>query len=100
MKANHALTITLPPDLAEMVDLKVRSGEYASEQEVINEGLRSLATESAGLEDWINDRVLPTVDLLAENPSRAVDDAEAWRQIKAHMDARRTSSQSSKPLIK
>jgi antitoxin ParD1/3/4 len=41
MKANHALTITLPPDLAEMVDLKVRSGEYASEEEVITESLRS-----------------------------------------------------------
>ena len=96
MKANHALTITLPPDLAEMVELKVRSGEYASEEEVINDGLRSLATEGAGLEDWIHDTVLPTVDRLAADPSRAINDADAWRRIKAHIDVRRGSSQSTK----
>ncbi|MBP2549450.1 Arc/MetJ-type ribon-helix-helix transcriptional regulator [Neorhizobium galegae] len=96
MKSNHALTITLPPDLAEMVDLKVRSGEYASEEEVITESLRSLAAESAGLEDWINEQVLPTVDRLAANPSSAVPDGEAWGQIKAHMDQRRSSSHSTK----
>jgi antitoxin ParD1/3/4 len=100
MKANHALTITLPPDLAEMVDLKVRSGEYASEQEVITESLRSLAAESEGIEDWINETVLPTVDRLDANASRAVDDSQAWRQIEAHIDARRGSSQSRKPVIK
>jgi antitoxin ParD1/3/4 len=96
MKANHALTITLPPDLAEMVDLKVRSGEYASEEEVITESLRSLAAESEGIEDWINDTVLPTVDRLSADPSRAINDADAWRRIKAHMDTRRGSSHSAK----
>ena len=42
MPASRSLRVTLPEDMAQMVKAKVESGEYASESEVIGEGLRAL----------------------------------------------------------
>lgn len=42
MRTTQAFSITLPLDMAEMVKAKVASGEYATESEVIRDGLRTL----------------------------------------------------------
>jgi antitoxin ParD1/3/4 len=86
MKTREALTITLPPDLAEIVESKVRSGEYASEAEVIQDGIRSLVAGSRALDEWIAGDVIPALDALVANASRVVSSVEAWREIMAHMD--------------
>lgn len=86
MKTHQAFTITLPPDLADIVELKVRSGEYASEAEVIQDGIRSLVGGSRALDEWIENDVIPAFDALAANPSQIVSSGDAWREIKAHMD--------------
>jgi putative addiction module CopG family antidote len=51
--AKRALNVTLPPDLAEMVQDKVASGSYASESEVVSAGLRALQAQESGLENWL-----------------------------------------------
>jgi antitoxin ParD1/3/4 len=43
MRTTQALSITLPRTMAEMVKAKVTSGEYASDSEVIRDGLRMLS---------------------------------------------------------
>ncbi|NVO13388.1 MAG: type II toxin-antitoxin system ParD family antitoxin [Rhodoplanes sp.] len=43
----RSLTVTLPADLAEMVESKVASGAYASESEVVGDALRALDRETA-----------------------------------------------------
>jgi antitoxin ParD1/3/4 len=87
MRTTRALSITLPIDMAEMVKDKVRSGEYASESEVIRDGLRALANQDAAVEKWLREEVVPTIKALDADPSLAVSATEARRQIWAAMDA-------------
>ena len=48
-RANKPITVTLGP-LAERVEARVRSGDYASVSEVIRAGLRALDREDAMIE--------------------------------------------------
>jgi len=54
------------------VKTKVRSGEYASESEVIRDGLRALMARDRAVESWLNNQVGPAYDALKVDPSRAV----------------------------
>lgn len=87
MSTTRALSITLPIEMAQMVHEKVQSGEYASESDVIRDGLQALASQDAAVEKWLRDEVVPTIKALDADPSRAVSSGEARRQIWAAMDA-------------
>lgn len=87
MRATQALTGTLPLEMAQMVKDKVASGEYASESDVVRDGLRTLADRDAAIEKWLVEEVVPALDALDADPSRAIPADEAWRRIEAHMNA-------------
>ncbi|MEP6568000.1 MAG: type II toxin-antitoxin system ParD family antitoxin, partial [Mesorhizobium sp.] len=53
MRSTQPLTITLPLEMAQMVKDKVSSGEYATESEVIRDGLRTLAARDAAVDRWL-----------------------------------------------
>ena len=53
MRKTQSLSITLPHDMAKAVKQKVASGDYATESEVIREGLRALNERDAALENWL-----------------------------------------------
>ena len=53
------MSITLPNELAMAVREKVASGEYASESEVIRDGLRVLMARDRVVERWLRDKVGP-----------------------------------------
>lgn len=72
MRTTQQLSITLPNDMADMVKNKVRSGEYASESEVIRDGLRALLARDRAVESWLHNQVGPAYDTLKADPSRAV----------------------------
>lgn len=42
MRTTQQLSITLPNEMADVVKMKVRIGEYATESEFIRDGLRAL----------------------------------------------------------
>ena len=65
MRTTQQLSITLPNEMAEAIKTKVRSGEYATESEVIREGLRAI-------ESWLQNEVGVAYDALKSDPSRAV----------------------------
>ncbi|MBY5395487.1 type II toxin-antitoxin system ParD family antitoxin [Rhizobium leguminosarum] len=77
MRTTQSLSITLPIEMAEMVKAKVATGEYATESEVIRDGLRTLAARDAAVERWLREEVAPVYDELKAHPERAVslDDA-------------------------
>lgn len=81
-----ALSISLPIEMAEMVEAKVSSGEYASESEVIHDGLRTLAVRDAAIEKWLIDEVVPTIDALDRDPRRVRSVAEAREELRRYMD--------------
>ena len=72
MRTTQQLSITLPHELAEVVKSKVASGEYATESEVIRDGLRVLMARDRAVEDWLRHQVGPAYDALKADPSRAV----------------------------
>jgi antitoxin ParD1/3/4 len=85
----QSLSITLPHDMVQMVKSKVKSGEYATESEVIRDGLQALtARENAG-EKWLRDEVVATYDsVLADPESTTMSTQDAWAAIKAHAVSR------------
>ncbi|MDD2407776.1 MAG: type II toxin-antitoxin system ParD family antitoxin [Tepidiphilus sp.] len=72
MRTTQQLSITLTNDMAELVKTKVRSGEYASESEVIRDGLRALMARDRAVESWLKSQVGPAYDALKADPSRTV----------------------------
>ena len=72
MRTTQQLSITLPNDMAELVKAKVRSGEYASESEVIRDGMRALLARDRAVENWLHTQVGPAYDALKADPSLAV----------------------------
>ncbi|WP_437558460.1 ribbon-helix-helix domain-containing protein [Acidithiobacillus sulfuriphilus] len=72
MRTTQQMSITLPNDMADAVKAKVRSGEYASESEVIRDGLRALIARDRAVENWLYTQVGPAYDALKADPSRAV----------------------------
>ena len=72
MRTTQQMSITLPNELAAAVREKVASGEYASESEVIRDGLRVLMARDRVVERWLREKVGPAYDALKADPSRAV----------------------------
>lgn len=73
MRTTRQLSVTLPHEMADMVRAKVDAGDYASESEVVREGLRALAARDRALETWLNESVAPAYDRLVADPSRAIN---------------------------
>lgn len=71
MRTTQQLSITLPNDMAEAVKAKVQAGEYASESEVIREGLRTLMARDRAVDSWLREQVATVYDTLKADPSRA-----------------------------
>ncbi len=72
MQTTQKFSITLPNDMADTVKNKVKTGEYASESEVIRDGLRVLMARDRVVESWLKNQVGPAYDALKANPSSAV----------------------------
>lgn len=89
MRTTQQFSITLPNEMADVVKAKVMAGEYATESEVIRDGLRALMARDRAVESWLRDQVGPAYDALKADPSRAVtaDDVRA-RLAAEHSKAR------------
>jgi putative addiction module CopG family antidote len=72
MRTTQQLSVTLPTEMAQAVKEKVSSGEYASESEVIRDGLRALLARDRAVERWLLQQVGPAYDALKADPSGAV----------------------------
>jgi len=76
MRTTQQLSITLPNDMASMVKAKVSTGDYASESEVIRDGLRALIARDRAVESWLQNKVGPAYDALKADPSLAITASE------------------------
>jgi putative addiction module CopG family antidote len=72
MRSTQQLSITLPNEMAKLVRAKVAKGEYATESEVIRDGLRTLLARDQAVEAWLREQVAPAYDALKADPSRVV----------------------------
>lgn len=88
MRTTQQMSITLPNDMADVVKSKVRTGEYASESEVIRDGLRALMARDRAVESWLHAQVGPAYDALKADPSRGV----TADHVRSRLAAARTKS--------
>ena len=72
MRSTQQFSVTLPNEMATAVRAKVASGEYASESEVIREGLRALKARERALNDWLTQQALPSYDTYRADPSKGI----------------------------
>jgi antitoxin ParD1/3/4 len=88
MRTTQQFSITLPLEMADVVKAKVAAGEYATESEVIRDGLRVLMARDRAVEAWLQDQVGPAYDALKVNPARAV----TVDQVRARIAAEHTAA--------
>lgn len=79
MRTTRQLSITLPNEMADALRQRVTSGAYASESEVVRDGLRTLFARDQVLESWLREEVMSAYDALSDDPSAVVsiDDVRA-----------------------
>ncbi len=81
MRTTKQLSITLPTNMAEALKERVTSGAYASESEVVRDGLRALFAREEAVETWLRTEAVASYDELRADPSRAVSAAD----MRAHL---------------
>ncbi|TNH44836.1 ribbon-helix-helix domain-containing protein [Photorhabdus luminescens] len=72
MRTTQQFSITLPNEMADVVKTKVMTGEYATESEVIRDGLRALMARDRAVESWLREQVVPAYDSMKADPARAL----------------------------
>lgn len=72
MGTTRQLSITLPNEMAAQVSARVASGEYASESEVIRDGLRALRERDEAVEHWLRTDVVKTYHKMRADPSLGI----------------------------
>lgn len=93
MRTTQQMSITLPVEMAALVKEKVASGAYASESEVIREGLRALQDRDAAIERWLREDVAPAYDRHMANPGEAKPLAEVSSRLRQHMNTARKEAE-------
>lgn len=72
MRTTRQMSITLPLDMAESLRERVASGRYASESEVIRDGLRALFARDQAVDKWLREEVAASYDALMNEPENVV----------------------------
>lgn len=93
VRTTKQLSITLPNNMAEALRQRVDSGEYASESEVIRDGLRALFARDAAVEQWLRTEVVEAYDELRANPDQAITSAELRKQLKEAREQKMAAAQ-------
>jgi len=82
LRTTQQFSVTLPNEMADMVRAKVSSGEYASESEVIRDGLRALQARDRALEKWLRTEVAAAYDEMKADPSKGLSSEEVLEALK------------------
>jgi antitoxin ParD1/3/4 len=88
MRTTQQFSITLPHDMAEAVERKIKSGAYASVSEVMRDGVRALLERDAAVERWLREEVMAGHQEYVANPSKGVPAEAVLDRIKARRAAR------------
>jgi antitoxin ParD1/3/4 len=83
VRTTQQFSITLPIEMASVVEAKIASGAYASVSEVLRDGLRALMERDATLERWLRTEVVAGHDEYMADPSAGVPAEEVLARIKA-----------------
>jgi len=82
MLHTEEISVILTPDQAQYIEKKVKSGDYESTSDVVQDGLNSLLEQDKRVDAWLRDTVAATYDRIKAGEGRfhTIDEA---RQILA-----------------
>lgn len=83
MQNMQQFSITLPLDLGEAIERKVKSGAYASVSDVVRDGVCALLERDAAVEQFLREEVIAGHEEYVADPSRGVPAEEILDRIKA-----------------
>lgn len=83
MRTTRQPSITLPNEMSDALRQRVGSGQYASESEVIRDGLRTLFARDQVLESWLREEGVSAYDALVTAPSAVVSVDEVRARLSA-----------------
>jgi putative addiction module CopG family antidote len=89
MRTTQQFSITLPLDMAEVVEDKIKSGGYASVSEVVRDGVRALMERDAAVERWLYEEVVAGHKEYLSDPSKGVPADEVLTRLKARRTAKK-----------
>jgi len=89
MRSTQQFSVTLPNEMAEIVRAKVLSGEYATESEVVRDGLRTMLARDRAMEAWLRNEVAPTYDAMKAGQLKMLTADEVRANLKAKRELRR-----------
>jgi antitoxin ParD1/3/4 len=89
MRSTQQFSITLPLDMAEVIEGKIKSGAYASVSEVMRDGVRALLERDAAVERWLREEVVAGHREYVSDPSKGVTAEALLGRIKARRSSRR-----------
>jgi putative addiction module CopG family antidote len=82
MRNTQQLSITLPREMAEAVERKVKSGDYATVSEVVREGIRALLDRDAAVEKWLREEVVKGIEEYRADPSKGIPSAKIKESVR------------------
>jgi len=89
VRTTRQLSITLPNEMADELRQRVSSGAYASESEIIRDGLRTLFARDQAVESWLRAEVVTAYDELVADPSAVVE----ANDVRARLAAKHSEQQ-------
>jgi putative addiction module CopG family antidote len=88
MRSTTPLTITLPQEMARAVKARVASGAYASDSEVMREGLRALDAQEKAVERWLAGEGVARFDAYAAGREETFSADEMQSRLRDHVAKR------------
>ena len=89
MRTTQQFSITLPHEMAEAVERKIKSGAYASVSEVMRDGVRALLERDAAVDRWLREEVVPGHKEYLADPAKGIPADAILGRIKARRAARK-----------
>jgi putative addiction module CopG family antidote len=83
VRTTKQMSITLPLEMAAIVEQKVASGAYDSSSEVLRDGLRALIARDRMVEQWLRETVAPAYDRVKAGQ----DETFTADQVREHLRA-------------
>jgi putative addiction module CopG family antidote len=83
MRTTQQFSITLPLDMAEAVEGKIKSGVYTSVSEVMRDGVRALLERDAAVERWLRKEVVEGHKEYLADPSKGIPADAILGRLKA-----------------
>jgi putative addiction module CopG family antidote len=83
MRTTQQFSITLPLEMAEIVEDKIKSGGYASVSEVVRDGVRALIERDTAVERWLREEIVAGHQEYLADPSKGIPADAVLGRIKA-----------------